>query len=71
MTLLSTITKIDTAVLNFAVDSKRSWTPCYNMVVKKPSDHCAIQIKIMIPCIITNSKKKPVIIFRNPEVWQK
>ena len=35
------------------------------MVVKKPSDHCTIQIKITIPCIRTDN-----INFRNPEGWQ-
>ena len=54
-----------------------AWSPFsmqkkgYNMVVKKPYDHCVIKIKITIPCISANNKKKPLINFRNPEGWQK
>ena len=64
------------AVLNFEVYSNQTWTPLpmqkkgYNMVIRKPSDHCAIHIKITIPCISTNNKKKPAINFRNPEGWK-
>ena len=63
------------AVKDFEVDTKMVWSP-YALVKKadgscekKTSDHCAIQMSIILPTIKRKNKKVPVINFRNPDGW--
>ena len=64
------------SVKKFKVDSKKEWTPFAlikngDNLVKKTSDHCAMQVTLTLPSIHSNNnKKKPVINYKNPEGWK-
>ena len=66
---------ISKKIRSFEVDTDRNWTPFSvtkvgDNLIKKPSDHCAILTRIKLTSIQSNSKKKPVINFRNPDGWK-
>ena len=63
------------SVKKFEVDTHKKWTPFVlikngDQLVKKTSDHCAIQLNVKLTSIRSDCKKVPVVNYRNPEGWK-